>query len=239
MRLEELNGSGGNQDRSLSADAVFGPGSLRIIKSVATFGGGTSSTVEFFFTASQGFSPTNFFLVDDNTDPGVDTKLSDSISTFNGTANVITVTENTAMFPAGGNWSLAGIVCNESVSTTGTTINNFLAKVTVTVDPEEVVVCTFNNTQLSPTAAPASVSGRATDSFGNGIGGARINVTNPLTGDIWGAITNPFGYYTIENLEVGNFYVTTISSKRYQFTDDTRSFTLQADLTGIDFIANP
>src|SRR5687767_10650073 len=34
MRLIELNGSGGNQDRSLSAEAVSGPGSLRIIKTV-------------------------------------------------------------------------------------------------------------------------------------------------------------------------------------------------------------
>lgn len=239
MRLEELNGSGGNQDRSLSADAVFGPGSLRIIKSVATFGGGNSSTVEFFFTASQGFSPSSFSLVDDNTDPGVDTKLSDPISDFNGTTNVITVTENTALFPAGNNWSLANISCTESVSTVGTSPSVPLARVTVTVDPEEVVVCTFHNTQFAPTAATASVSGRAVDSFGYGIGGARITVMDAVNGDLYNAITNPFGYYTIEGLGVGNFYVTTISSKRYQFTDDTRTFTLQDDLTGIDFIANP
>ncbi|MES2088834.1 MAG: hypothetical protein V4532_02440, partial [Pseudomonadota bacterium] len=32
MRLVDLDGSGGNQDRSLSADAVTFPGSITIIK---------------------------------------------------------------------------------------------------------------------------------------------------------------------------------------------------------------
>ena len=240
MRLEALNGQGGNQDRSLSANAVLGPASLRIIKAVTTFGGGTSSTVQFFFTASTGFSPSlNFDLVDDDAGAGVDAKLSDSFSLLTGQTQVIVVNELTSMFPLGQNWSLGFISCTESVTTTGTTISNPLARVTLTLNPEEVAVCTFNNTQLSPSAAPASVSGRAVDSFGNGIGGARVSVMDAQSGAISTAITNPFGYYTVDSLEVGNFYVMTISHKRFVFADDTRTFSLQEDLVGVDFIANP
>ncbi len=240
MRLEALNGQGGNQDRSLSAQGVDGPGSLRIVKAVTTNPFSTASTVQFWFNANKAFSPSlNFFLVDDDAGAGVDNKLSDPILTYNGIANVITVTEDTSLFPAGQNWSLNNIVCVESVSTTGTTISNALARVTVTVNTEEVVVCTFNNTQFSPSAAPASISGRVVDSFGTGIGGARLTVMDAATGQLFNARSNPFGYYSFTGLEAGNFYVMNITHKTYQFADDTRTFSLQDDIVGVDFIANP
>ena len=240
MRLIALNGSGGNQDRSLSANGVDGPGSLRIIKDVTTNPFGTESTVQFWFDANKAFSPTlRFFLVDDNAGPGVDNKLSDPILTYDGVANVITVSEDKTVFPFGQNWSLDHITCTESVSSVGTTISNALARATVTVNTEEVVVCTFFNTQFSPSAAPASISGRVLDSFGTGIGGARLTVMDAATGQLFSAISNPFGYYSFNDLEAGNFYVMTISHKRYQFADDMRTFSLQDDITGVDFIANP
>ena len=109
----------------------------------------------------------------------------------------------------------------------------------VLVDPEEVVVCTFFNSNLVPSAAPASISGRTVDSFGNGIGNTRVTVTNAETGETFYALTNPFGYYTIEGPTVGSFYIMTVSNKRYTFADNTRTFTLNEDLAGIDFVANP
>ena len=73
-RLIDLDGSGGNQDRSLSADAVTFPGSITIVKD-ATPNGSTS----FPFTASP--SPlTDFSLVDDGT--SANTKLFSNITTF-------------------------------------------------------------------------------------------------------------------------------------------------------------
>ncbi len=263
MRLESLNGSGGNQDLSLSAQAVTGPGSLRIIKSVTTAGPpvGYSSTVEFFFQADKAFSPTlNFTLVDDDEvgcippptipgpgqvacGPGIDNKLSDSILTYNGVANVITVTEDTGLFPANQNWSFAGVSCTVNGAPANPAFppvtNGNNRGVTVTVPTEAVVVCTFSNTQLIPSAAPASVSGRAIDSFGNGIGRARLTIMNAATGQTYSAITNPFGYYTVEGPEVGIFYIMTISHKEFTFADDTRSFTLHDNLAGVDFVANP
>ncbi len=256
MRLESLNGTGGNQDRSLSADAVAGRGSLRIIKDVTTNPFGTESTVAFWFNANKAFSPLMFSLVDDNAvgciqpptapgpgqvacGPGIDFKLSDSIDVYDGVANVITVSEDKNLFPVGQNWSLDHITCVESVTSLGTTISNNLAIATVTVNPEEVVVCTFYNTQFSPSAAPAIISGRVVDSFGNGIGGARLTVVDAATGQTFRAISSPFGYYTVEGMEVDNFYVMTVSHKRYTFADDTRTFSLQDDIAGVDFVANP
>jgi hypothetical protein len=232
--------NGGSRDLQLSASAVIFPAFLKIIKSVTTFDLGTSSTVQFFFHATTGFSPSNdFSLVDDDGGAGVDNTQSNNFTLATGQTQVITVNERTDLFPTGQNWSLNFISCVESVSTTGSTISNGLATATITLQPEEAVVCTFNNTQLQPSAAPASISGRVVDSFGFGIANARITVLDSANGSTRYAISNPFGYYTIEDLAVGNFYFMNVSHKRYQFADDTRTFTIQDDLTGVDFIANP
>ena len=252
MRLEELNGTGGNQDRSLSADAVFGPGSLRVIKSVSTFETPNSvSTIEFDFTASQGFVDNTFTLIDDDLagcgplpnpvqcGPLPTEALSDPINTFNGVANVITVTEDTNTFPVG--WSLAGVACTVNGANTvfPAVSNSGNVGVTVTVPAESVVVCTFLNSNLVPSAAHVSISGRTVDSFGNGIGGSRITVMDPGTGEVYSGISNPFGYYTVEGMEAGNFYFVTVSHKRYTFADNTRTYNLDEDLHDVDFIANP
>jgi hypothetical protein len=113
-------------------------------------------------------------------------------------------------------------------------------KATIRVQEGEIVTCTFTNTQsLERTAAPATISGRAVDSFGRGISGARLTVMDAQTGELSSAITNSFGYYTVVGPEVGNFYVMTISHRRYTFADDTRSFSLHDNLVGVDFVANP
>jgi hypothetical protein len=77
------------------------------------------------------------------------------------------------------------------------------------------------------------------DSFGNGIGGARLSITDAQTGDTWTTISSPFGYYTLVGPEAGNFYIITIASKRYSFVDDTRTLTLNEDVVGYDWVANP
>lgn len=234
MRLVDLNGSGGNQDRSLSANAVAGPASLKIIKSVTTFDGGGSTTVAFNFETNRGFTPANFSLVDDDAGPGVDNKLGDPISTYDGTANVITVVERTDQFPAGGNWSFVSVTCVVNGVTQPATFNPTL---TVTLAAEDVVVCTYRNTQLEPSAAPASISGRVSDPFGNGVAYARVDVLNASTGEVRAALTNGFGYYTVEGLNVGEFYMVTVSSKRYSFPSQFVS--LDDNVAGLDFTANP
>jgi len=97
---------------------------------------------------------------------------------------------------------------------------------------------TFCFQSLAPTAAHASVSGRVTDSNGRGISQASLTLTNTQSGATQVATTNTFGYFTIEDLEVGVTYILTVAHKRYSFTDSTRTFTLEDNATGIDFVAN-
>src|SRR6266700_5467124 len=114
-RLVDLDGSGGNQDRSLSADAVIFPGSITVIKD-ATPNGSTS----FPFTASP--SPlSNFSLVDDGT--AANTKVFSNITTFQ------TYSVNETPIPA--NWGFDSVSClvttpnggSYTTSTTTTDIN--------------------------------------------------------------------------------------------------------------------
>jgi len=233
--------NGGSRDLQLSATAVIFPAVITIEKTVVTIGLETSSTFSFGFTSSQALFPsTTFNLVDNVAEPFINPRVGGTINSSNitsfGTGNLITVAENNYS-PT---WTLAGLSCTSVGGTNNNTINLGLRSVQIQLEEGEYVKCTWNNTQLQPSAAHASVSGRAVDSFGYGVGGARITVMDAQTGNLYSAITSPFGYYTVEDLEVGNFYVMTISStKRYQFTDDTRTFTLQDNLTDVDFIANP
>lgn len=92
---------------------------------------------------------------------------------------------------------------------------------------------------LNPSAANATVSGRVVDSSGRGISRARISITAASTNVVTTVITNPFGYYTISNLESTDFYYMSVSHKRYSFSNNLLSFTLNEDLSGADFVANP
>ena len=96
MRLIDLDGKGGNQDRSLSAAAVIFPGSITVIKD-ATPDGSTS----FGFTASP--SPlSNFSLVDDGT--SANTKVFSNIVDFQ------TYTVSESSIPTG--WGFDSASCS-------------------------------------------------------------------------------------------------------------------------------
>lgn len=88
-----------------------------------------------------------------------------------------------------------------------------------------------------PSSAEAKIMGRSITTGGVGISGARIEVMNLSTGEITRAITNTFGYYTVENLKTAEMYLVTISHKRHQFFENQRVLTLDDDLNGLDFVA--
>ena len=237
--------NGGSRDLQLAASAVVFPARVTIIKAVTTlgFGGppGSTSTFEFDFTSSGNLGATGFTLIDNQPGAGGGGTASQSFADLIlfGAANSITVQEVNYL----PNWTLANLTCVEDPGglpqSDNSTTNLGTRTATIVLEEGEFVTCTFFNTQLVPTAAPATVSGRVVDSFGGGIGNARISMTDVQTGLGWSVLTNPFGYYTIEGPEVGNFYMMTVSHKRYRFADGTRMFTLNEDLVGMDFIANP
>lgn len=87
-----------------------------------------------------------------------------------------------------------------------------------------------------PTAANASVGGRILTSGGQGIRNVDVVLTAP-DGTMRFAKTGSFGYYRFDEVEVGQTYIVTISSKRYSFTDTARVMTVNDNVTDVDFIA--
>ncbi|MBS1795541.1 MAG: CSLREA domain-containing protein [Acidobacteria bacterium] len=69
---------------------------------------------------------------------------------------------------------------------------------------------------LVPTAANVSVSGRITATGGNGIGGARVTLTDSH-GNSRTVSTGTFGNYLFDDVAVGETYVVTVVSKRHSF----------------------
>lgn len=129
MRNEGLDGSGGNQDRSLSASAVIFPASITIIKQ-AILEGSTS----FPFTASP--SPlSNFSLIDDGT--------SANTQTFSGIVDfqAYIVAEST---PA--TWTLNSVVCSVT-SANGGSQTVVSPSVEIDLKEGENITCTFTNEQ--------------------------------------------------------------------------------------------
>jgi hypothetical protein len=252
----DLNGSpyhltaGGGQV-SMKVDATIFPAIITVIKSVSTLPDipgnppGTTSTFSFGFEYTVGSSTTAFNLVDDVTGTGGGTPLSpnatERFTTLNfGATSAGTVTEGFY----GPTWTFGGISCTSVSPGTGypTVNNNIISNpgrsVQFVAEEAEQTTCTFTNTQFQPTAAHVAISGRTVDSFGSGIGGTKVTLTNAATGESVIALTNPFGYYTME-AEVGNFYIISVSNKRYTFSDNSRTFSLNEELTGVDFVADP
>jgi len=134
-RLIDLDGSGGNQDRSLSADAVTFPGSITIIKNAISFDGNSTSQ-NFNFTTTGGLSPSSFTLDSTNTLPG-NTQSFPNITTFQN----YSVTE-----PAVTGWPLTGIVCTVDSANGGSQSQSGNTE-TINLKEGEDVTCTFTNTE--------------------------------------------------------------------------------------------
>jgi uncharacterized delta-60 repeat protein len=81
---------------------------------------------------------------------------------------------------------------------------------------------------------PVSVSGRLTRPDGLGVGKATVWITDPL-GVQRTAITNPFGFYSFDNVAAGGTFTMGASSKLYRFPE--RQVQVDAALTGVDFVA--
>lgn len=133
-RLIDTDGTGGNQDRSLSADAVIFPGSITIVKD-ATPNGSTS----FSFTGSP--SPlTNFSLVDDGT--SVNTKVFSNITTFT------SYSVNETPIPSG--WGFDSVSCSVT-SPNGGSYTTSTTTVNITMKEGENWTCTYLDSVRSGT----------------------------------------------------------------------------------------
>ncbi|MFH1366444.1 MAG: SdrD B-like domain-containing protein [Patescibacteria group bacterium] len=190
-RLIDLDGSGGNQDRSLSAEAVIYPASITIVKDATPEG-----PQNFDYTATGGLSPSTFSLVDDGT--LANTQAYNDLINF----STYSITETTVS-----GWDLTGITCVVTTANGGTQTVS-LPTVTIDIEEGENVSCTFTNDRL-----PGSISGyKWKDINGNGIweggepalAGWQINLSGALSAS---TTTNANGYYEFTNLNPGNYNV--------------------------------
>jgi hypothetical protein len=202
-------------------------GRITIKKRVRNLSGGPSSTTAFPYEATN-IPTSNFTLVDNQefTDPSVPS-----------TAQVVAVTEQ-----AVSGWRLVSIECVELAGETpnipNTTVDVQNKRANISVEDGETVTCTFTSEELRPTAAHATVGGRIVDQDGRGVRGVSVTLLDASTGEIRYVLSNNFGYYYFNDVEVANFYVlTAVNSKRYAIENNERSFVLNDDLADVDFIA--
>src|SRR5581483_7267050 len=151
MRLGALNGSGGNQDRSLSAEAVIFPASITIIKDAVP-----NDAQDFSFSTPGGLAPTPFVLDDDPASvTPTNTQAFTGITTF----TTYTVTEAAA---AGWTQSFPSPACTVT-SANGGTQNAANATVTINLKEGENVTCTFTNTRQTGTLQVTKILSPAND----------------------------------------------------------------------------
>jgi predicted flavoprotein YhiN len=90
---------------------------------------------------------------------------------------------------------------------------------------------------FAPTAALANISGRILTADGRGIRNVSITMTG-ASGAQRMAFSSSFGYFTFENVPVGEVYILTVRAKQFQFSQNTQAILLSEDLTDINFIAD-
>jgi hypothetical protein len=213
--------------QALDIDCAPPNATVTIIKEVATANGGTAAVTAFEFTSTN-FGASTFSLVDNNV-VGPDRRINSNITQF-GAANAITVTESFA-----GGWTLLDINCTETGGIQNSSIDFANRKATLIPESGENIVCTFRNGLLTPSAAPATISGRVLMASGTGLSRAVLTLTNAENGETITTTTNSFGYYSIE-AEVGPLYTLSVSHRRYSFADNLRIFTLLDEMSGMDFV---
>jgi hypothetical protein len=93
-------------------------------------------------------------------------------------------------------------------------------------------------TVMGPTAAAAYIVGRVLSSDGRAIQKARITLTD-LNGVTRSALTNPFGYYRFEDIEVGQTYILDASARGFHFPSLPHVLFVADVLTELDIRAAP
>lgn len=85
----------------------------------------------------------------------------------------------------------------------------------------------------TPTAAPASLSGRVTAAGGVGVPNATVTLIGP-DGVVRSTRTVSFGYYSFPDIPVGGDYLVTVTHKRFMF--EPRIVSITGQLADVDFI---
>lgn len=133
--------------------------------------------------------------------------------------------------PSGITLSLSGLLSGMPTITGNYT---FMVKAT---DTDGIAgVKQYSMQVFAPTAASVSISGRISAANGNGIRNVMITLTDS-NGNTRTTRSSTFGYYQFDNVEVGETYVISVSSKRFSFIQPSQIISVNDELTNIDFVA--
>lgn len=86
----------------------------------------------------------------------------------------------------------------------------------------------------APTAASVTIAGRILTKAENGLANANVLMTDAF-GNTRSARTNSFGYYSFEEVEVGQTYIFNASSRRYRFAP--RVVSVIEEINNLNFYA--
>ena len=96
----------------------------------------------------------------------------------------------------------------------------------------------FTGAPIVTTAGSASVSGRVLNAFGKPIAKARVLLVDG-EGLQRAATTNRDGYFYFYEVETGQTYIATVKARGYRFGEPTRVFSVNENLSDVDFGALP
>lgn len=116
-----------------------------------------------------------------------------------------------------------------------------LSNVNASSDAPQLFVPTATNgtiTILPLTAASVPVSGRVLSATGRGIPKARLTLTD-RNGNARYAMTNPFGYYRFVDVQAGETYILSVSSKNRTFAQPTIVLNVGDQLSEVNFVSEP
>lgn len=91
----------------------------------------------------------------------------------------------------------------------------------------------FFSANFAPTAANVNVSGRVLNSFGSPVARARVRILGS-TGLLQTAITNSFGYFSLNDVPIGETYIIEVVHKRYLFSPQV--ITVSDEIVDLNFI---
>ncbi len=87
---------------------------------------------------------------------------------------------------------------------------------------------------VAPTAANVSVGGRVVSPFGSGLRSIFVTLRE-ANGNSYTAVTNSFGYYRFDNIQVGQILTVSVEAKRYSFAQTVQVVSLADNITDLQF----
>lgn len=92
---------------------------------------------------------------------------------------------------------------------------------------------------ITLSAAGSDIRGRVANSSGRGIPNAVLQLSGGSLPEPRFARTNAFGFYAFTDIPTGQAYVVTVAAKAHTFAEPSRVISLDDDIAGFDFTADP